>query len=332
MVDGLQEESTYVTRLFWISVALLVSDNAVVFNYAVTLMLASLKAMDNRGMLRPFGMPETLYNSLRDCDFIEVWPEVEKLLKVQFTKDHFDLALCYVVLKGVERATTKPIVLKALETFLELSSKNYYNNSLYGGSAKGYPPPFCCYLYFLYLVSPNPAELKDLLWIAGYPDAHIEAYTKDEMPRLLVDYLDADTLGSLLTLYIGGQLFCVCSEYDALGVRFLESLRNFKGKTSYKYMVYAMVRPRVIKLAAFGSQHPIMESMLGTAVSILDNREEFSRLAYHRAQFKNLLEHEGFGATILDQNLEFPTVSKAPIPESVARLLVDLIEKTIISF
>lgn len=330
MVGGLYEESNYVTRLFWLSVALMVSENAVVFNYAIQLLLASLKAMDTRGMLRQHGMAGTLYRSLQSSDALSLWPDIEDRLRLTLTREHFDVGLCYIVLKGVDRSTTKPGVLKALETFLEISAKNHFSGYDDPTAGSAYPPPFCCYLYFLYLVSPNPNDLKNLLWIAGYPDDHIEAYGKDEMPRLLSDYLDSDSLDSLLTLYIGGLLFCVSSEYDALGVRFLESLRTFKGKNSSRYMVYAMVRPRIVKLAAFGSQHPIMESMLATAVAVLANREEFDKLAQYRQDFQAMLETAGFGATVLDEDYKFPTVSKNPISGPVARLLVDFISKTLV--
>jgi neurofibromin 1 len=291
MMDGLFETSEYHARMFWLGVSLLNAGNVTLFTHGLNLIQASLRSLDALGAFKETSMAAHLLEKRKA--FEDRWFELDSLVNVQFSGEYFDLALCAVVLRGLEKSSTRNITLKALETFLEISAKNHIKSEK---DTKKYAS-YLCYLYFLYLGCRSQADIKDLLWIAGYPDDHMESKTgEDELPTLLEEYISEDSVDTTIALYLGGQLFRATSEFDVSGTRFVESLR-FVGEKNLqkKAMVYSSVRSRLLKLTEFGSQKPIMKSILAAGANMLTNLDELIRLEEHRNNLERLLVATGFG-------------------------------------
>ncbi|ANB15965.1 Ras GTPase activating protein IRA2 [Sugiyamaella lignohabitans] len=290
MMDGLSDQSAYHSRMFWLGVALLHSQNSNLFSHGLLLIEANLRTLDNLGAFKDISIAEFLLEG-RQC-FESQWGPIQELMDVRFSVEYFDLCLSAVVLKGMEKASTRVDSLQALETFLEISSKN----SVKVQQSNKYAS-YLCYLYFLFLGCRSQSELKDLLWVAGYPDDHMneELVNDNDLPALLEEYISQNSFDTTIALYLGGQLFRSSSEYDVSGLRFLGSLR-FVGETNLakKCMVYATVRSRLLKLTEFGSQKPMMKSILAAGTGMLVNYEEFRKLAQYRAQLEEMLEQSGF--------------------------------------
>lgn len=290
MMDGLSENSMYPARLFWLALAILKVDNDTLFNNALLLLQSSLRTLDNLGAFKLKSLA-TFLLAAREPYFDE-WEAVNEKERIGLSEEYFDLALCGIVLKGLEKSTTKPGTINALETLLEISAKN---NVRQKGDLKNYPS-YLCYVYFLYLCCRSQSDLKDLLWISGYPDDPMDSESGlESLPRLLKEYLDEESLETTICLALGARLFLASTEYDVIATRFLASI-SYVGRKDIakKCMVYSMVRGKLFRLMETGSTNEMLKGTLQAAIGVLRAAQEFERLPEHRANVTKMLIEKGF--------------------------------------
>lgn len=290
MIDGLSENSLYLARLFWLSLALLRVDNDTVFNNSLLLLQSSLRALDNLGAFKSKSLANFLLGSREP--YFEEWKAMMHNDQIDFREEFFDLNISSIVLKGLEKSTTKPGTIDALETLLEISAKNSVREK---EDSKKYPS-YLCYLYFLYLCCRSQSELKDLLWISGYPDDPMDSENSlERLPRLLKEYLDEESEETTIELALGANLFLASTEYDVIATRFLNSITYVGEKNIVKKcMVYAMVRGKLFRLMETGSTNEMLKATLEAGIGVFRNSAEFEKLSEHRQNLEKLLIEKGF--------------------------------------
>ncbi|CAN6633860.1 hypothetical protein TRVA0_014S01464 [Trichomonascus vanleenenianus] len=299
MVDGLSVNSKYHAKLFWLALSVLRTSSLTLFSYAIDLFQACVKSLDDYGTFKTISIAEYF---MRGRKFMEgEWQSMDEITNIKFSIEFFDVAVCATVLKGLEKSLTRASTLRALETMLEISAKNNVKDRM----AKKRYPSYLAYLYFLYLGCRSHTDLKDMLWVAGYPEDHMDSDPdSDIFPTLLREYLaDESAPDTTIVLFLGGQLFRTCNEYENIDFRFLESLRCVGEKnTQKKVMVYSMVRDKVLRIVEQGSNSKIMDAVLTVGSGIVANVELFEKLHIYRRKLQALLIASGFEGALLDGN------------------------------
>lgn len=295
MVESARENSVYPARLFWVALYAMKTVELITFTQALRLLQASLRVLDAQGSFKNTSIPELLLESRRLYE-----PEINQIegnTYADLTHDNFYSGVLAIVMKGLEPASTREATAKTLEVLLEICSRN----SVLGMSESGKYPGYLCYLYFLYLIGRTDSEMKDLLWIAGFPDASISTSpTNDEIPALLKAYIAEDSVDSTIVMYLGGQLFRVCNDNERVGIRFLKSLLHMANvNLRKKELVYSMVRDKLIQIIRFGYSPNLIRLAMEAALETLNNSNEFEHLAATRKELLSLIENHGFANTLL---------------------------------
>lgn len=295
MVEGLPANSKYHAKLFWLALSVLKTGSLTLFSYSLGLVQECLRVLDELGTFKSIGIAEYLMQGREFMD--DEWRKIDDMTKVKFSTEFFDLALCASVLKGLERSQTRSITLRALESFMEISAKNNVKDK---NSTRRYPQ-YLSYLYFLFLGCRSQEGMRDLLWVAGYPEDHVDTSKKlDSVPSLLQAFLADDSPDSTITLFLGGQLFQSC-EYENMDQRFLDTLQCIMDPEK-RVMVYSAIRPKLIKLLEQGNSNLTIEPVLSLAVTVLNRVDLFANLAEYRKEMQGLLISNGFEGLLLDQN------------------------------
>lgn len=295
MVEGLPANSKYHAKLFWLALSVLKTGSLTLFSYSLNLVQECLRVLDELGTFKSVGIAEYM---MQGREFMEdEWRKIDGMTKVKFSVEFFDLALCASVLRGLEKSATRSSTLKALEIFMEISSKNNVKDN---DSTRRYPQ-YLSYLYFLFLGCRGQESMRDLLWVAGYPEDHVDNTEKaDAVPSLLQAFLADDSPDSTITLFLGGHIFQSC-EYENMDQRFLDTLQCVMDAEK-RVMVYSVIRPKLIRLLEQGNTSGRLEPVLSLASSILDRVDLFANLAEYRKGMQELLISKGFEGLLNDQD------------------------------
>lgn len=294
MVDGLTASSEFHGKLFWLAISILRTSNMTIFSYGLLLLQACLRVLDDRGAFKALTIAEYF---LKAREPIEAeWNAIPELSSIRFSTDHFDLAICAIVLRGLGKSGLRVSTLKLLETFLEISAKNNVKDR----NAKKRYPSYLSYLYFLFLGCRSHGDLKDLLWIAGYPEGNLESTVGKALPSLLKAYLSEDTLESTISLYLGGQLFRNNSDYENMDTRFIETLHCLReGNEIKQYRIYSIIEEKILKAFELGTNVALMKSILEEiGGGLLSDSELYVNIRKYRKEIEHILITNGFGGTI----------------------------------
>lgn len=308
MVSGLPANSKYPAKLFWLAVSLLRGSSSTVFGYALALMRECLTIMDEFGTFKFVNIAEYLI-SWKDVLEGE-GEEIFELTGIKFGVDNFDTALCATILGGLEKSVTRASTLDALETCLEVSAKNYVMDR----DSKKHYPAYICYLYLLFLGCRSQADMRDLLWVAGYPDNEMStASESDAVPMLLQEFLSEDSTDSTIALFLGVLLF-QSAQYENMDMRFLETLKCVSERNDEKrLMIYSIARRKLVKILEQGSNTRVIQSMYVVAGSVLSKQHMFPDVQLYRRRLEGLLVSSGFESLVREDYTT--TISTANLHE-----------------
>ncbi|KAF5095696.1 hypothetical protein D0Z00_003050 [Geotrichum galactomycetum] len=120
--DGLRLESKYLPRLFWLAIALMDTCNMKIFNFGLELMQTCLKSLDEYGALKNTTIAK-YFLSYRD-DSKGAWSAFENSTKIKFTEEYFELDIAAVLMRGLEKSTSRAATLSTFEVLLTVFAKN----------------------------------------------------------------------------------------------------------------------------------------------------------------------------------------------------------------
>lgn len=158
--------------------------------------------------------------------------------------------------------------------------------------ARGSHPAYLIYLFFLFLGSRSQSDLRDYLWIAGFP----EDYLEDDIPTPICKFIGSGRVLSVASLYLGGVLYSQVEDEEKLGKRFLDVMR-FVGSvnlTSY-LQIYFVIRPKVKRTIDVFPSVDLVKGALECAKVSLLNYEELKRPRHYLAALDEILAQAGLG-------------------------------------
>lgn len=363
LANGLPVDSKYYGYLFWVALALLNTQNMIIFGYGLQLLQTVVKSLDNYGIFKQMSMA-AFFISCRE-EFKDQWAHVERMCDVSFTRQYFEQSLACMLLAGLTNGTTKATTVTTFDTLLTISARNYqyregssvlestgggesfsimsgssgnsglsasmlamkYARSVTsGGSFNSFDdtkktfvaqplsnstggddvscdtattrkedPPYMVYLFFLYLCSRSRSDLRDYLWIAGYPDDQI---TDNEIPDPVQKFISKDRARATVALYMGALVYNETEDEELLSQRYLEVLK-FIGtvNTNNYFRLYFVVRPKVKRMIDDCSNIEVVKSALECVKMSLLNFEELQKPSKYLVELDKVLTAAGLGPT-----------------------------------
>lgn len=332
--DGLRLDSKYLLRLFWLSIALLSSHNKSIFNYALQLLQTTLKNLAEYGAFKNTSISAHLLSG--QDQFKNEWTQLEKLMNISFSAEYFEVQLCAVLLRGLERSTTRAATLGVFEVLLSVSardsshlrdsdvfdganlrSRNNSTTSIVQHNAAlsatlmtrgmdeevvtmtsslnyttldGSFSSFMPYLVILYMGSRTTNELKDYLWIAGFPEEQLDG----EIPTQIKRFLASDKSMALICMYLGALIFRASENDEAVDARVLACLRHIGTvNTDHFFKVYFTARPKVQSIVDTNPSLLLLKSALDVAKCALCHLDDLSRMASFQIEMDKVLSNAG---------------------------------------
>lgn len=183
-------------------------------------------------------------------------------------------------------------------------------------------PSYMPYLVILFIWSRNTTELKDYLWIAGYPEEQIDG----DIPYQIKAFLSSDKPMALISGYICAVLFRLCENEDILDLRVLSCLLHLGSvNTDHFFKIYFVVRSKIQAIVDSGPNLTILKSALDVAKCALSHLDDLSRKSAYIRDMDNVLNKAGLN--IISHANDYG--AKAHVREEGLNALAELIRKFI---
>lgn len=330
--DGLKLGSKFLPQLFWLAIALMATSNIRIFNYGLQLMQTCLRNLDECGAFRQTSIPAVMMAAIEDN--IDSWRFFNGINDIRITEENFEIAITAIMLKGLEKSTTRSSTLSAFETLLTIFAKNstimsdndtfdtvslhkrnssnslkHFDNDYlrtddmatissdgitFNTGNKKFSSYFP-FLYVLYLGSRSSSELKDYFWLAGYPENDFE----DEIPTQVKAFLQSDQTDSILCVYLGVHLFRLIDNEEAVDLRVLSCLM-FLGQVNVEkfFKVYFLAREKIQVLIENGPSLEVLKPALDVVCFAVSHLEFLSKGSQYKAEMDRILVQAGFHSLV----------------------------------
>ncbi|KAI8974377.1 hypothetical protein BDB01DRAFT_807208 [Pilobolus umbonatus] len=164
IINNLPTDSRYLLQLFWLAVALVQVGHQGIFEAAVKLLHAVLKALDARQLFTHYYIQEVLFESRKNLG--PICTELDDACGVNFD-DYFSFSIATILLRGLKQCETKDVIYQCLSAFLEIDSKRTIEQGLVESRALGY-------LAGLLPFATKEEILRELLRLAGVNDIELK--------------------------------------------------------------------------------------------------------------------------------------------------------------
>jgi neurofibromin 1 len=161
MMAKLPSASRYGLQLFWLAISLVRLLPSALFNCAAQFLESVLANIGTVGDVRGENMVILLLQGREQLD--EAAMALDEAYGIHFTNDSFHFAVCACLARGLTDTTTRPIAMRVLSAFLEMTTTPSEQ-----GPHRGAPPVSKSpYLALIRARATGHDELKDSLWRAG---------------------------------------------------------------------------------------------------------------------------------------------------------------------
>lgn len=124
--DGLRLDSQYLPRLFWLAIVFVSTCNMKIFNFGLQMLQTCLKNLDEYGVFKNTTIAKYLL-SYRD-DSKGAWSTFETITKIKFTEENFELDITSVLMRGLEKSTSRAATFATFEVLLTVFARNGNTN------------------------------------------------------------------------------------------------------------------------------------------------------------------------------------------------------------
>jgi neurofibromin 1 len=160
MMANIASTSRYLVQLFWLAISLVRLVPLPLFDCAASLLEAVLQAIAATGDFKGGRMASVLLQGRAPIEAVA--QEIDALYGVAFTVENFHYASTATLVKGLSDPTTKDTALRALSSFLEISSASVPDDRRF--------PKDLAILPYLGLVAARATsvdEIREILWLTG---------------------------------------------------------------------------------------------------------------------------------------------------------------------
>ncbi|KAI9256885.1 hypothetical protein BY458DRAFT_441589 [Sporodiniella umbellata] len=190
MIDNLAKGSRYLLHAFWLTVGLAQIGHPSIFQPAVELLHAVLRALDSRKMFALQSIEEVLLESRVGIELFAL--ELDRVCGVNFSQ-YFSFSVAAILLKGFKQYQTKDSVYQCLCAFLEIDSKRTGQHGFVESRCLGY-------LAGLLPFAAKENVLRELLHIAGFNELDIDNIDLGMSDAGLFDFLEIPDNSTALLL------------------------------------------------------------------------------------------------------------------------------------
>ncbi|RIB13611.1 hypothetical protein C2G38_1974674 [Gigaspora rosea] len=166
IVENLPPDSRYLSRMFWLAMALVQIGHIPIFPSAINLLHEVLKTLDNHNCFATENIATVLLKAREPLESVAI--KMDKECGINY--NHFSFAVAATLLKGLKNPVTKAGTQLVLTCFLDIASKGVLGeqtNNTIDSSMLGY-------LAALLPVSAKNADMRELLWLCGIFDTEVE--------------------------------------------------------------------------------------------------------------------------------------------------------------
>ncbi|KAI8994897.1 hypothetical protein BDB01DRAFT_714840 [Pilobolus umbonatus] len=209
IIDNLSPNSRYLKPLFWLAVLMIQMNHAMIFTYAVKLLHAVLRTLDNHNYFQDRSIEDLLMETRES--FASIPQEIDKATGLSFDQQ-FSFAITGSLMKGFRYADARETIFSCLSSFLEIESKNGTVPNMIDSKSLGY---LCGLLPF----SAKNDTLVELLRLGGITDIDLENLSSpSEMYAVIWKCIDIpnNSIGILLVSFLVGMLSLTENETERL--------------------------------------------------------------------------------------------------------------------
>ncbi|KAI1636187.1 GTPase [Biscogniauxia mediterranea] len=190
MISKLTSASRYGLQLFWLAISLVrLVPTALLFNLTANFLEAVLTNIGTSSELRSDRMAHYLLQGRIQLE--EATLPLDDVYGVHFTPENFHFAVCACLVRGLTDPVTKGPALRALATFLEMTTDSSSNKPTKNFSAEFGGSP---YLALIRARAITPEEVKECLWGAGINPISVANLSPTRSMRDLDAVKDKDIL------------------------------------------------------------------------------------------------------------------------------------------
>ncbi|KAI0020415.1 GTPase [Xylariomycetidae sp. FL0641] len=163
MISKLTTASRYGLQLFWLAVSLIrLVPTTTLFNCATLFLDSVLTNIGASGELKSDNMAHFLLMGRAQLE--EATLPLDEVYGVHFTPENFHYAICACLVRGLTDPLTRTSALRALSTFLQMTTESALSKSTRDLSEEFRASP---YLALIQARAATPEDVKDCLWSAG---------------------------------------------------------------------------------------------------------------------------------------------------------------------
>ncbi|KAF5096237.1 hypothetical protein D0Z00_002847 [Geotrichum galactomycetum] len=186
------------------------------------------------------------------------------------------------------------------EEVVTVSSSSIHFSTASGTKFPSYMP----YLVVLYLGSRTTAELRDYLWVAGFPEERMDS----EIPVQIKSYLVSDKPEALISLYLCTLIFrSVSGSEENMDSRVLACLRHVGSINSDVFFrVYFTARPKVQDIVDSGPSLTLLKTALDVAKNALSHLDDIGKKDYYLKEMDTVLIEHGLKSITSEYKFDQP--------------------------
>ncbi|KAG7807441.1 hypothetical protein KL921_004199 [Ogataea angusta] len=203
LTEGVPSSSPFAPQFFWIGFALSLSDNVILYQFAIKIMNAALKKVASYLSDSDIEIRDYLFD--HRTVFEGCLEELESLHDIDVSKNHFDVLMTSVCSKGLQIPFATDPTFGFLETLL---SARYRESMKF---VKKFDRQFdlntISYAFYLFVFSQNDSELMSTLYECGMRDFEMVRISDNyHIPKVFLDFCNSDTPD----VYVNTLNLCRC--------------------------------------------------------------------------------------------------------------------------
>lgn len=166
------------------------------------------------------------------------------------------------------------------------------SGSITGVTHHGKFPSYMPFLFVLFIWSRTTSELKDYLWIAGFPEEQLDG----DIPSQIKAFLSSDQTVPLLCIYLATLAFRFCENEDILDSHAMACMLHLGSvNTDHFFKIYFVARTKIQNIVDSGPSLTILKSALDVAKCALCHLDDLSRKTQYIRDMDAIVSQAGMG-------------------------------------
>lgn len=237
--EGLLEESTLFSKMFWLSIVITHSKHTALFQGGLKFIVSVLETMNIKEKFINADVIGTLMKG--KSLFGDMLEKIETVNQIVINEKNFDQVLLYFAVNGLQLPYAKVMAITSLRTFFQVRFMNEMMNASFVG--REFDNSSFCYLFFLFIVM-KPTEVRSVLNDIDYAGEYLVLSEQVHVPMLLLEFMLSGSDAAYLTFYQASLYFNTGTCNEKTMLRFLAFYKLLGQKSPQMFIrLYPLIRP-----------------------------------------------------------------------------------------